>query len=189
MGQIDDKKIMAYKNRAYAYARRLTRNNEDAEDIATLAIIDMLERKRRHGKQKSYDFEFSIKEAFRLHFGRRDSGKSMQLGAEKRALRINPEANDGTDARGTIKEEHFGTFEPFADETKCQVDLGLMLRCNPEFLDNKSGREQAASTGLTESRVSQVNKAKSSVDVSAYLWEHYKEHGIESELEVDWISI
>ena len=188
--KISDEKILYYQNRAYSYRDKLTRNREDGDDFASFAIEELLRRIKKDKCPENFNFEHCLKEATRIHFGRRGSGKEANRIGRQREIKIDPSAFD-VGCVGTISEQQLGSDETDRGlEENSRVDLELIARVNSGLIqDERDNVQIAKGYGVTESRIRQLKKKDREQFISRYLWEHYKEYGIETEIEVDWITL
>lgn len=67
MGRADE--LEAFRKRAYSYAYSLCKNREEAQDLASDAVLEVLE----HPSWKFNDVKFRVTDAIRKHLGK-DSG-------------------------------------------------------------------------------------------------------------------
>lgn len=180
---MDDSQILQIKKRATAYAYRLLGNKQDAEDYGQLACIEALEANRRTGIT-NFKISWLVTNCLRRDLGSVGSDRSKFNMAMRAAKGFQPRIEgDEFSSNQFISEEHFRAPEP----EPSVVDLQLLERCDASLISDQSARSEASNRGVTESTVYQMRTVQREKLARAYLWEHYKEYGIESELEIEWL--
>jgi len=135
----------------------------DTDDLAQEAALVFI-RLGHTGKT----VDQAVIDAARSLYGRSGGGRSM---LRKNTLFAEPTEFD-------INSQQLK--QPDSDFESSRIDSTLIDRANFDF----EHRE-----GVSYSRKSQLRKAARNKFIRNYLWEHYRENGIESEIEVDWITI
>lgn len=187
---MNDQEAAHFKKRAYLAAYRLLRNREDAEDVAHDVIASWLTYERKHGERSHQTVDQGVMDALDKRFGRPGTKRYEFSHAERRAESIDePGLGDGLKLY-----ERLGTLshDPREDEdfgTRSRIDPELIERSGEICRPDERGREEAHRLNVTESRVSQIRRKRAKSFVRKYLWEHYKENGIETDLEVEWLTI
>jgi len=185
---VDDSKIIQIQKRAYTFAYRLLRNDQDAEDYAQLAVIEAIERHRRTGAEH-FKISWLVIECLRRELGRTGSSRSKLSRALRNAKSIIPATDLEADLWQYASEESLQLPESEENLGDSRLDAELIERIGAFSGEDQTPRGEALERGVTESRISQLRKVRDIEIARAYLWEHYKEYGIESELEIKWLTL
>lgn len=184
---MNDSQIISYQNRAKTLAYKILRNEQDAEDIAQLAVI---ERIRIFKKDTTITprLDYIVIGCIRREFGDvrfpRGKFKYAERNQFKRIIGENEENNPEC-----ISEERLCSSEHPKDSGQSSFDQQLLKRVVEHNPFDESNINRARREGVTESRISQKRSIEIKVLVKNYLWAHYREYGIESEIEIDWITL
>lgn len=183
---MDNDKIISIKNRAQALAYSILKNQEDAEDISQLAVVEYV-RAIDSKPGITSNLRWIVINCIRREFGDTRYGRGKFNYAQRNSFaRIVSDAPE--DSRGLVREDAIATDKVEFELSESRFDSELLERCT-SFLDGASWRELATFRGVTEGRISQIKSKQREKLVKQYLWRHYQEYGIESEIDIDWICI
>ena len=143
----------------------------DPDDIAQEAALIFFEK----GKTGKTCTQACI-DAVRKHLGSIGTKRSQFEHALRTAKQVDTSFDDGGLAERLADPKYYDSRE--FEESR--IDRDLVAR---------SPYVEPVKHGVHESRISQLRRVEEERFIKAYLWEHYKEYGIDSEIEVDWIVI
>jgi len=151
-------------------AKYYCRGGKDWEDIANEVALDWLTHNR-----KGQTFDQAFADALRRLYGRKGTQRHSINEAIRSAVRLDTAAPDGG-----IAHDFIGEQQNCSGEIDCsRIDPQLVKRC-PKFEIRQD---------VSESRNSQLRTAHYQKFLREYLWQHYQEYGIDSDLEIEWITI
>lgn len=165
---MDERLYKKIREKAYYFCK----GHPDWEDVANEVAVNWIKRGERSVGQT---FDQAIIEALRRLFGRKGSQRYNINEAIRGAVRLDSSAFDGGLGHDFIGEQQIHAEE--LGESRVDFDLAGGIACYENRLD------------VTDGRNSQLRKRHNDKMEKKYLWEHYKEYGIESEIEVDWIVL
>lgn len=165
---MDERLYKKIREKAYHFCKW----HPDWEDVANEFAASWIE---RGNKARGQTIEQALIEALRRMFGRKGSQRYSINEAIRSAVRLDSSAFDGGLGHDFIGEQQIHS-EAFG-ESRIDPDLTLGITCYENRED------------VSDSRNSQLRKRHNEYMERRYLWEHYKEYGIESEIEVDWIVL
>jgi DNA-directed RNA polymerase specialized sigma24 family protein len=161
MNELEANKI---RNRAVGLAYRLCGNREDAEEIANDVIIGYLEYEKRNGKRSTQLLRHAIYDALAKRDGRYGSERCKFKRLERAAESLDADPVDEAPLSERLGSLQYAPGESAGNGEKSRIDEECLERA-------LAGAQQTPKRALI------------------YIWEHYKKHGIQDDLEVEWITL
>jgi DNA-directed RNA polymerase specialized sigma24 family protein len=186
---LDNARIFAYQKSVQAIAFKILRNQFDAEEIAQDALINLLEFSRK-SPEVTPNLKWIVINAIRRRYGHTRTKRFQFKHAERNAKAIVGSLESDEEFGQFVSEEHLNSGVLTGEREEPLFDEELFARVGADTsLFEGAARELARDKNVTESRISQLKSREEDRVVRAYLWELYKEHRIETKIEVDWIAI
>ena len=142
------------------------------EDLANAVAANWI---RRGDAAHGQTIQQALSDAYRELYGRKGSQRFAANQSFESSSKFDSKTSDGR------------SFEESFIPERRDPDEFEFSRLDTDLIG--AGNEFQHRDNVTESRNSQLRKVYNKEIVKKYLWNHFKEYGVESDIEVDWITL